>query len=77
VIAVPHPNWGERPLAVVVLRKGHTATAPELRGSVAGRFPSWWLPDDVVFLDTIPRTSTGKFLKTALRERHRAHYGGT
>jgi fatty-acyl-CoA synthase len=77
VVAVPHPRWGERPLAAVVLREGQTANAEELRGYLEGRFPSWWLPDDVVFIPTIPRTSTGKFLKTALRDRYRDHYGGT
>jgi fatty-acyl-CoA synthase len=76
VVAVPHPRWGERPLAAVVVREGRTATAEELRGHLEGRFPSWWLPDDVVFLPAIPRTSTGKFLKTALRDRYRDHYGG-
>jgi fatty-acyl-CoA synthase len=77
VIAVPHPRWGERPLAAVVLREGRTTTGEELRTWLEGRFPSWYLPDEVVFLAAIPRTSTGKFLKTALRERYRDHYGGT
>ena len=44
VIAVPHPRWGERPLAAVVLREGRTAGAPELREFLGQRFPSWWLP---------------------------------
>jgi fatty-acyl-CoA synthase len=77
VVAVAHPRWGERPLAAVVLREGRTATAEELRRYLEGRFPTWWPPDDVVFLPAIPRTSTGKFLKTALRDRYRDHYGGT
>jgi fatty-acyl-CoA synthase len=77
VVAVAHPRWGERPLAAVVLREGRAATAPELRGYLEGRFPAWWLPDDVVFVPAIPRTSTGKFLKSALRDRYRDHYGGT
>ena len=76
VVAVPHPKWGERPLAAVVLREERTATAQELREYLDGRFPSWWLPDEVVFLSAIPRTSTGKFLKMALRDRYRDHYGG-
>jgi fatty-acyl-CoA synthase len=77
VVAVAHPRWGERPLAAVVLREGRTATPQELRAYLGGRFPTWWLPDDVVFLPAIPRTSTGKFLKSALRDRYRDHYGGT
>ena len=77
VIGVPHPRWLERPLAAVVLRDGCTATPAELLGFLAGRFPDWWLPEDVVFVHAIPRTSTGKFLKSALRAAHHAHYGGT
>jgi fatty-acyl-CoA synthase len=67
VIAMPHPRWGERPLAAVVLREGRAATAEELLGFLGERFPRWWLPDEIVFIDAIPRTSTGKFLKSALR----------
>jgi len=76
VVAVPHPRWLERPLAAVVLRDGRTADTEELLAYLGERFPRWWLPDDVVFLPAIPRTSTGKFLKSALRESLRAHYGG-
>ena len=76
VIAVPHPQWLERPLAAVVLREGCSAAPAELRAHLGERFPSWWLPDDVVFLAAIPRTSTGKFLKSALRASLRGHYGG-
>ncbi|AEB10803.1 long-chain fatty acid--CoA ligase [Marinithermus hydrothermalis] len=69
VIAVPHPKWGERPLAVVVLKEGQHATPEALREFLAPQFAKWWLPDAFVFVDEIPRTSTGKFLKAALRER--------
>jgi fatty-acyl-CoA synthase len=75
VVAVPDPKWLERPAAAVVLRRGLTVTPDELRAHLAGRFPSWWLPDDVVFVAAIPRTSTGKFLKSALRESLRAQLG--
>jgi len=68
VVAVPHPKWGERPLAVVVLRDGASATPEELKTFLAPRFPSWWLPGGFAFVDTIPRTSAGKFQKSALRE---------
>ena len=60
----------------MVLRDGHAVTAAELLAFVADRFPHWWLPDGVVFLPAIPRTSTGKFLKSALRASLRGHYGG-
>ena len=69
VIGVPHPKWGERPLAVVVLKSGHTATADELREYLAPKFAAFWLPDSVVFVEEIPRTSTGKLLKAKLREK--------
>jgi len=69
VIAVAHPKWQERPLAAVVLEDGETLTAEALRAYLAPRFVRWWLPDAVVFVDAIPRTSTGKFKKAALRER--------
>ena len=68
VVAVPHPRWLERPVAAVVLRDGRAATAAELLAFLGDRFPRWWLPDDVVFVPAIPRTSTGKFLKSALRD---------
>ena len=75
VVAVPHPRWLERPVAAVVLRSGVTATAEELRAYLAERFPPWWLPDDTVFVAAIPRTSTGKFLKSALRDTLKTHLG--
>jgi fatty-acyl-CoA synthase len=71
VVAVPHPRWLERPVAAVVLRPGTSTTPVELKAHLAGRFPGWWLPDEFVFLSSIPRTSTGKFLKSALRQQLR------
>ena len=70
VIAIPHPKWQERPLAVI-------APLPQFRNSLAkeeilnflsGKVAKWWLPDEVVFVDTVPKTSVGKFNKRALRE---------
>jgi fatty-acyl-CoA synthase len=71
VIGVSHPKWSERPIAVVVLREGKQVTGDELRAFIAERFAKFWLPDAFEFVDAIPRTSAGKFLKTALRERFR------
>jgi fatty-acyl-CoA synthase len=73
VVAVPHPRWGERPVAAVVLREGSRATPAELREYLTPRFARYWLPDGYVYLDAIPRTATGKFLKSALRDRFRDH----
>jgi fatty-acyl-CoA synthase len=68
VIAIPHPKWDERPLAVVVLKEGESATPEELRSHLEKDFAKWQLPDAFEFVDEIPRTATGKFLKMALRE---------
>jgi fatty-acyl-CoA synthase len=73
VIAVPHPKWAERPLAAVVLRDGVTsAIEPELVELLTAKFAKWWLPDGYVFVESIPRTSAGKFLKSALRDHYKA-----
>jgi len=71
VVAIRHPKWDERPLAVVVKRPGREVTADELREFIAPRFAKWQIPDDFDFVDALPRTSTGKFLKTRLREAYR------
>jgi fatty-acyl-CoA synthase len=68
VIAIPDEKWAERPLAAIVLKEGQTATADELREHLAPKFAKWWLPDRFEFVDEIPKTSVGKFKKTALRE---------
>jgi len=68
VIGVPHPKWAERPLMLVVVRPGETVTKDEIRQWLGGRVAKWWLPDDVVFVEEIPHTATGKILKLALRE---------
>ncbi len=67
VIGLPHPKWLERPLAVVVLREGAAASEDELRAHLAGKFAKWQLPDNFAFASEIPRTSVGKFKKSALR----------
>jgi fatty-acyl-CoA synthase len=69
VIAIPDDKWGERPLAAVVLRDGMEADADELRAHLGGEFAKWQLPDRIEFIEAIPRTATGKFQKTALRDR--------
>lgn len=71
VIAVPHEKWQERPLACVVLHEGQTgdeAMKQSLLQSLEKDFAKWWLPDEILFMDEIPKTSVGKFLKRALRD---------
>jgi fatty-acyl-CoA synthase len=74
VIAVPHEKWVERPLACVVPKpefKGHI-TKQEILDYLTPRVAKWWLPDDVVFIEAVPKTSVGKFDKKVLRERFKA-----
>ena len=68
VIGLPHPKWQERPLAVVVLKEGVQTSPEDLREFLSKCFAKWQLPDGFVFVNEIPRTSVGKFKKTALRE---------
>jgi fatty-acyl-CoA synthase len=68
VIGVRHPKWDERPLLVVVLKPQQNATRDDILGYMKGKIADWWLPDDVVFVDEIPHTATGKIQKTTLRE---------
>jgi fatty-acyl-CoA synthase len=69
VIAVPHPMWTERPLACVVLKPGVELTKDEVLDFLRPRFGQWRVPDDVVFIDEVPKTSVGKFSKKTLRDR--------
>ena len=62
-----------RPLLLVVLRPGKSATREELLGFLKDKVASWWIPDDVVFVDALPHTATGKLLKTKLRDEYREH----
>jgi fatty-acyl-CoA synthase len=72
VIALPHEKWDERPVAVVVPREGRTPTLESVRAHLAPNFAKWWLPDELILVDTIPRSGTGKYLKNALRDRFRS-----
>jgi fatty-acyl-CoA synthase len=67
VIAMPHERWAERPLACVVCKPGESVSAGELRDHLADQVAKWWLPDEVVFIDEVPKTSVGKFDKKVLR----------
>ena len=71
VIGVRHPKWDERPLLVIVLKKDTSATRDEILAFMKGKIASWWMPDEIVFVDDIPHTATGKIQKTVLRERFR------
>ncbi|POR56549.1 long-chain-fatty-acid--CoA ligase [Bosea psychrotolerans] len=68
VIGVCHPKWDERPLLVIVPKPGRTPGKEEMLAFMTGKIAKWWLPDDVVLVEAIPHTATGKIQKTALRE---------
>ncbi|MNQ74520.1 Long-chain-fatty-acid--CoA ligase [compost metagenome] len=71
VIGVAHPKWQERPLLVVVLKAGQSASREELLDFLTDKVARWWLPDDVVFVDELPHNATGKLHKLKLREMFR------
>jgi len=68
VIAVAHKKWQERPLLVCVLQPGASLTKDDMLAYMDGKIAKWWMPDDVVFLDELPHTATGKIHKLVLRE---------
>jgi fatty-acyl-CoA synthase len=73
VIGIVHPKWDERPLLIIVPKKDKNPTREDLLQFMEGKIAKWWMPDDVIFVDEIPHTATGKILKTALREKFGDH----
>jgi len=73
VIGVAHPKWDERPLLIVQLKDGESATKEEILAFMDGKIAKWWMPDDVAFVQSIPHTATGKILKTALRDQFKGY----
>ena len=73
IIAARHPKWQERPLLLVVPRAGMRIDKDELLAMIAGKVAKWWLPDDVLMVDELPHTATGKLNKLALRARYQDH----
>ena len=75
VVAVPHERWQERAIACVVLKEVYQeqVSKDDLIEFLTPQFAKWWLPDDIVFMSEIPKTSVGKFLKRELREQLKDH----
>jgi fatty-acyl-CoA synthase len=73
VIGVAHPKWDERPLLLVKLREGETATSVEFLAHLEGRIARWWMPDEILFVDDIPLGATGKIDKKLIRARYAGH----
>jgi fatty-acyl-CoA synthase len=69
VIGAAHPKWDERPVLLVKLKEGETATKQDFLDFLEGKIAKWWTPDDVVFVDDIPLGATGKIDKKLIRER--------
>jgi fatty-acyl-CoA synthase len=68
VVGVAHEKWQERPLACVVAKEGESLSKQDVLDFLSSRVPKWWMPDDVVFIDEVPKTSVGKFSKKTLRD---------
>jgi len=74
VVGIPHPKWDERPLLLVVRRPGVQVDAEQVLEFLRDKVAKWWLPDDVVFVESLPHTATGKLLKTQVRAQFANHY---
>ena len=74
VVGIAHPRWDERPLLLIVRKAGAQAGAEDIQRFLADKVAKWWLPDDVVFVDALPHTATGKLLKTEVRAKFANHY---
>ena len=73
VIGIAHPKWDERPLLIIVAKEGRSPTKKSVLAHLKGRIAKWWMPDDVVFVDEMPHTATGKIQKLALREHFKGY----
>jgi acyl-CoA synthetase (AMP-forming)/AMP-acid ligase II len=73
VIGIVHPKWDERPLLIVVPKEGEKPTKEEILSYMEGKIAKWWMPDDVVFVEEIPHTATGKIQKLALRDQFKEY----
>ncbi len=73
VIGVHHPKWDERPLLVIVPKQGEEIAKDSIFSFMEGKIAKWWMPDDIVFVDELPHTATGKIKKTALRDQFRQY----
>lgn len=74
VVGVAHPKWDERPLLLIVLKSGTQCSKADIIDFLSDKVAKWWLPNDVVFVDELPHTATGKLLKTEVRKQFESHY---
>jgi acyl-CoA synthetase (AMP-forming)/AMP-acid ligase II len=71
VIGVAHEKWDERPLLLAIIKPESTATADDIKEFLSDKIAKWWMPDDVIFVDSLPHTATGKLLKINLRKEYK------
>ena len=71
VIGVAHPKWDERPVLFIVCTDGSTLDKDGALRFLEGKIAKWWMPDDVLFVDELPHTATGKLYKSVLREKYK------
>ena len=74
VIASRHPKWDERPLQLVTAKPGRTIDTASVLKVYEGQIAKWWLPDEVLVVDELPHTATGKLQKTTLRDKYKNYY---
>jgi fatty-acyl-CoA synthase len=70
-IGVHHPKWDERPILLVVRKGGSAVTEADINAYLASQVAKWWLPDEILFVESLPHTGTGKILKSALRAEYK------
>ena len=74
VVGVAHPKWQERPLALLVLKPGHEVTVEQIHQHLSTAFAKWQLPDNVLFVESLPKTSVGKLNKKVIRTEYAGLY---
>jgi fatty-acyl-CoA synthase len=72
-VGVPHPKWDERPVLLVIRKPGSAVTADEINAHLVNHVAKWWLPDEIIFVDSLPHTATGKLLKRQLRDEYKGY----
>ena len=68
-----HAKWDERPLLLIVKANNEDPSKEDINQYLEDKVAKWWLPDDIVFVEELPHTATGKLLKTGLREDYKSH----
>jgi fatty-acyl-CoA synthase len=70
-VGVYHPKWDERPLVICVKKPGASVDEAAVKDYLSDKIAKWWMPDEVIFVDELPHTATGKILKRALRDEYK------